>query len=275
MVVEVHLERTEAMHRVDTRILTAEDIESPRGSGEFLAWVDAKSRELRSPVMREFTRSGTGLAKKFFEESRPLALFIDKEFHGRSDIQVSPRLGNQNFDAEIASPDYTLRVEITYAKDGYDESLRLEVLSKEGAVNWLAPIRKVSGLRHSPDRSIDIPDDPDDERNVAVRHDKTVEKHLNLVRERVAGKANRQYGSHYILLVVVDDYVAFRKIRDIEKLDGLVYKELLTRPLDFQRIVFIGANGGLHRSYALEKSGEGHTMYPRNFSELKDTVIVK
>ena len=203
--------------------------------------------------MREFARSGTGLAKKFFEEIRPLALFIDKELHGRSDIQVSPRLGNQNFDGEIASPDHTLRVEITYAKDGYDESLRLEELSREGSVDLLAPIRRVRGRRRSPNRFVEI------EKNVAMRHDKTVEKHLNLVRERVAGKANRQYGPHYALLVVVDDYVAFRKIRDIEKLDCLVCEELLTLPLDFQRIVFIGASGGLHRSYALEQIG-GHNV---------------
>jgi len=244
----VHLERTEAMNQVDARILTVEDIEFPRGSDEFVGWFDAKSEELAIPEVRKLIRSGTRLSKKFFEEIRPLALFVGKEFQGRNDIQVTPMLGNQNFDGEIASSGHTLRVEITYAKDGKDEVLRLEELSRKGYVNLLAPIlQEVRG-------QIEIPDEPDDERNVVVRHDKTVEEHLNLVRERVAGKANRQYGECCILLVVVDDYVAFRNNRDIEKLDRLVRGELLTLPLGFQRIVLIGASGGLHRSYPLEKS---------------------
>ncbi len=234
------------MRRVDTQILTKEDIERPRSPDEFVIWVDKKYKELESPAMRESIRSRSGLIKKFVEEILPLKLFVKKEFQGRSDIQVLPKLDKQNFDAEIVDVCHTLRVEITYAKDGYDESLRFEVLPKERFVSFYASIARVSGRRGSPDSSIEIGQD------TMVCRDRTVKEYLNLLQKRIAKKANRCYGPNCILLVAVDDSVVFRKSCDLEMLDRLVYEELLKLSLDFQRMVLIGISGVLYRSYDIK-----------------------
>jgi hypothetical protein len=151
---------------------------------DLLAWVNEKCEELGStPETKKYARSGAYLPKKFYNEVRPLALFAWHEFCNHPNILVTPNLNNDNFDGVINSPDGSpLYVEITYAKDGYKDDLRMEVLTLEGHVNALTPIIVV-GTRHSPNRRIDIP-------NEVVNHDSIVAEHLEYIKNRLKGKAN-------------------------------------------------------------------------------------
>lgn len=225
--------------------LTHADLKKERTPAELLTWVNDKCRELgETPEAKEFARSGNRLAKKFYDEVRPLALFAWREFGDRSDVKVKPNLDNDNFDGTISFGGHLqLSIEITYAKDGYKDSLRMEVLTQEGHVNLLAPINVV-GARHSPNRRVEIP-------NVAVRHDVTVAKHLADVASCLAGKANVSYGPQHVLVVVVDDYILFRDNRDIQTLERLVACLLLSLSLDFGRLVILGASGELFISKVL------------------------
>lgn len=131
-------------------ILDASDMSAARQVADFVAWVKRKAEELSArPEAKSFARSGAQLPKKFYDELYPLALFVEHEFTAAPNAVVTPNLGNDNFDATVFFGDSidTLYIEITRAKDGYDESLRDEVLTREGSVCVTGPIQKVEGRR--------------------------------------------------------------------------------------------------------------------------------
>ena len=225
--------------------LTRADLAQERTPAELFTWMNAKCEELGgTPEAKKFARSGDHLAKKFYDEVRPLALFAWREFGDRSDVSVTPDLGIDNFDGTIffgGRP--RLFIEITYAKDGHKDSLRMEVLSREGHVNVLAQSVWLA-LDYSPNRRVEIP-------NVAVRRDGTVAKHLADVASCMAGKANVSYGPQHVLVIVVDDYIPFRDSRDVQTLESLVACLLLSLSPNFGRLVILGASGQLFISKLL------------------------
>jgi hypothetical protein len=225
--------------------LIKSDVEQPRSPVELLTWVTAKCEELGStPENKKYARSGASLPKKFYNEVRPLALFAWHEFCDHPNILVTPNLSNENFDGVIYLPDGSpLHIEITYAKDGYKDDLRMEVLTQQGHVNALTPVTVV-GTRHSPNRHIDIP-------NEVVNHDSIVAEHLRYVTNRLIGKTNKSYGSNHVLVVIVDDHIAFRDNIDVQTLNSLVMNQLSHLKLDFGRLVMLGASGKLFLSYAV------------------------
>jgi hypothetical protein len=236
-------------------ILHASDMTVPRRVAEFVSWVKQRTKDLgASPEAKTYARSGAPLPKKFYDEIYPLALFIKHEFLGSPDAIVTPNLNNDNFDATISlsGSGRTLYVEVTCAKDGYDESRRIEVLTREGAVNLTGPIVKTQGRRGTPERIVEV-------RYEAIRHDVLLAKHLSLVEAAGRAKANRVYGPRHVLLLVVDDYLAFGEVSDHQALNKLVTQRLLSSDLDFARLVLLGVSGNLFLSYVLPKYGDLET----------------
>lgn len=238
-----------AGHRRDVRgstvtpILSRSQIQRPRTPAALLSWVETKGAKLGSSRRaKAYARSGRELPKKYFEEIRPLALFAKRRYGDRSDVRITPNLDNDNFDAVVSIPgEEDGYIEITYAKDGYDESLRLDVLTKEGSVNWLAPItitRQKGGARQ-----ITVA-------NEMVDHKDVVRRNLSLVEDRLRGKANVVYGKRHTLIVVVDDYIPFRDSCDVVALEKLVRRKLRVLPLDFREMIILGSSGRLMLPYA-------------------------
>lgn len=229
-----------------SQILDPSDMQLSRSPSELLAWVMRKCNEFRATSeARRFAWSGAALPKKFFEEIYPLALFSKREFDDRTDVLVSPNLDNDNFDGRIVigSPPHAnaLLVEVTYAKDGYDESLRLEVVSRDGGVSMTGPVT-VSGRRGSPNRRVHVECD-------VVEHSTLVQQQLALIEQRLRAKSSTQYGENHVLVVAVDDYLALREADDVAKLRELAGSLLSRLQLDFRRIVFVGMAGGLFLSF--------------------------
>src|SRR6266480_547090 len=197
------------MSSIDT-ILQRPDMEISRTPQELCDWVNSKASELSETAEgKRYARSGALLPKKLWEEIRPLGLFAQCLYGQRTDVKCAPNLTNDNYDGRIDFDDASIpsiRVEVTYAKDGYDEHLRLEVLTAEGSVNALGKV-KVSGTKASGRRSIEV-------ENEAVNHADTRRKALELLKERMAGKSGKTYGDNHVLVVVVDDYLSFRTEED-------------------------------------------------------------
>jgi hypothetical protein len=97
-----------------------------------------------------------------------------------------------------------------------------------------------------PNRVVDV-------ENEMVLHEEVLAKHLALVGDVVRAKACRQYGKDFILLVVVDDYLPFRRESDQAKLHEMVTSTLLLPDLDFARLVILGISGNLLLSYQLPR----------------------
>jgi hypothetical protein len=231
-----------------SKILDAADMTAPRTPATFVAWAMQKVEELgATPAAKEYARSGAALPKKFYDEIYPLALFVRREFNDISDALVQPNLSNDNFDASVVfqNPRRTLFIEITRATDGYDESLRDEVLAREGHVSGTGPV-KVSGRKGALNRKVEV-------QSGMLLLDEVFAKHLALVQNTVNAKARRQYGRHFILLVVVDDYLPFRRESDQSKLHEMVEGTLLSPDLDFGRLVILGISGKLLLPYRLPR----------------------
>jgi hypothetical protein len=230
----------------ESEILKHEEFEVPRTPAALKAWVDAKGKELgATSEAKAYARSGASLPKKLYDEVRPLALFAWREFGNRNDVKVTPNLNNDNYDGVITVADQPpLFVEITCAKDGYGDSLRMEILSEQGSVYANAPISAVHGVRGSPKRQIEILDE-------AVDRPDVLNLHLCYVIECLKHKADVSYGQNYVLVVVVDDSDAFYSGSNEMALDDSVRALLSSLRLDLSRVVMLGASGRLFSSYDL------------------------
>ncbi len=200
-------------------------------------WVDSKASELsQTKEGKDYARSGAILPKKLWEEIRPLGLFALYRY-GAEGVKCTPNLSNDNYDGKIEfskSSIPPIYVELTYAKDGYDEHLRLKVLSSEGTVNALGKIT-VSGTKAS-GQKIEV-------ENEAVDHIEVRSAALALLKDRLTGKTNKQYGQTHVLVVVVDDYLSFRTDEDKEVLMKRAQNIVSALKLDFGAVYLMGASG--------------------------------
>ena len=206
-------------------------MEVTRTPSDLRDWVESKAKELcQTKEGRQYARSGESLPKKLWEELRPFGLFAFSRYRSRKDVRCTPNLGNENFDGRIDFDDTTMPsiyVEITYAKDGHDESLRFEVMNQAGSVNLLGAI-SVSGTKAAGPRKIHV-----EVENEMVDHKETLEGAIRIVCERIVGKSRRTYGSNYELVVVIDDYLPFRTEEDRGILENRARAVINRANLDF------------------------------------------
>jgi len=218
-------------------ILQRADMEVPRTPCELCEWVDSKASELsQTKEGKDYARSGAILPKKLWEEIRPLGLFALSRY-GAEGVKCIPNLSNDNYDGKIEFSEPSvppIYVEFTYAKDGHDERLRLRVLSSDGTVNALGKIT-VPGTKAS-GQSIKV-------ENVAVDHNEVRSAALALLKDRLAGKTNKQYGRTHVLVVVVDDYLPFRTDEDKGVLMKHAQSIVSDLRLDFGAVYLVGASG--------------------------------
>lgn len=226
------------MNSIET-ILQRADMEISRTPQELCDWVDLKTSELSETAEgKRYARSGALLPKKLWEEIRPLGLFARCLYGQRTYVKCTPNLANNNYDGRIDFNDASrpsIYVEVTYAKDGYDEHLRLEVLTAEGSVNALGRISK-SGTKASGRRTVKV-------ENEYVNHEETRCKALEIVKTRIHSKSGKKYGPNHVLVIVVDDYLPFRTMDDQAVLVEFVKSIVESVKLDFRAAFLLGATG--------------------------------
>jgi hypothetical protein len=220
-------------------ILTKSEMVRARPPDELAAWIAQISRLFgSSKEAKQYARLGRGFTKRFYEEVRPLGLLVQHLFDSRSDVLCIPNLGNENYDAIVRFTEDGVEresyIEFTYAKEGYEESLRMEVLNERGSVNALAEV-KVTGTKAT-GHKIEIPEK-------AVLRDHTLNKNLSLIKQRVEAKTGKDYGSSHSLVVVIDDYLGFQFPEDETRLRQFVNTELISLELNFSRLYLLGASG--------------------------------
>ena len=239
-------------------ILTAEDMATSRSAADFVAWVRQKGKELSATLeIKRKVWLGAELSTKFYDEIYPLAVFVEREFSNIPEVIVTPNLNSDNYDAtiEFKSPPSKHFIEITRAKNGYDESLRMEVLARDGHVCWTGPITKKSGKKGTSERIVEITSE------ARCRDDALLEKNLSLIETTVKAKSEgRQYGKNFTLLVIVDDYDDFQTESEQAKLDAFVKDKLLLPDLDFALLIILGISGKLKLSYHLPRYNDTVTL---------------
>ena len=208
----------------------------------------SKNKELSSsPEAKTFARSGSQLPRKFYDEIYPLAIFVEKEYPDESEVVVQPHLESDNFDASIINHKKTYYIEITYAKNGHDDSLRDEVLEKEGRVALTGPVTAI-GRRGTDSRRVTATME-------AVNRGEQTKEYIQLIGNTIRKKANKVYGKNHILLVAIQDHLDLAEDSNWSMFDEKVEEWLQNPELDFGRIVFVGVTERFFRSYELPLTG--------------------
>lgn len=216
--------------------ITKEELEIPRSSAEVKPWVDAKLEEIsKTDEGRHAVRFREGHLKELTEEALPLGIFCEHYFNSSSCVTLNHLIGDQNYD--VAITDKRLRktplkyLEITQAHEGEDAHLRMIKLKEEGHASAFGKVKK-NGTKHT-GLSIEI-------ENEAIEHGELVRKELKRIHEAADRKKGKEYPEGTGLIIICDDYVAFRKPEDIVQLKEYITNNVLADLENFTSIFVIG-----------------------------------
>jgi hypothetical protein len=230
-------------------MLTRQELEEPRSAADMLAWVDSTHARFNTKQLKAEAREGKHFTNELVHEARPMALFASRYYSASPQVVISHVLGNQNYDGIVDDkrprPDSIRYLEVTTTLKTYDDSLRMELLSKEGHVAAYGPVVAV-GPRH---RRIEIRAE-----GMAREHNSIRADHLKLILDAVERKSKKHYELNTALIIAVDDSVPFRQNRDVQTLDALANGTLvpMLKKTNFSLLALEGSNG-LHLLYPVNQ----------------------
>lgn len=221
-------------------VLSVDEMEKERTPDELVEWVQQiETTFSQNKEFRKFARLKTGLVKKFFEEIRPLCLFVKYYYSGNSLILCKPNLGNQKFDATIKdlrkSPHLEQKIEITTTANR-DDKLRRIFLSERGYV-WMTGKIVEQGTRNK-GRKIQITPEVKD-------HFDVLNVEFQKILERAENKIKKEYNKDHILLIGFDDSIGFYSVgdSDYQTLDRFSKEKFSELKNAFRATYLVGLNG--------------------------------
>ncbi|MCK4821625.1 hypothetical protein KA005_38020, partial [bacterium] len=220
----------------DMTHITKEELEAPRKASEIRQWVDDKIEEIGTTKEgKRAVRFREGLTKELTEEALPLGIFCERYFDNGDQVTVQHIIGNQTYDAIIddqRETKTTLKyLEITQAHEGEDAHLRMLKLEEEGHVNSLGKVTK-QGTKHT-GITIEV-------ENEAVEHGVTFSNELQRIHDAAQRKSEKEYPDNTGLIIICDDYIAFRDDADAEKLKEHINNEILPMLTNFSIVFIVG-----------------------------------
>lgn len=222
--------------------LTQQELATTRSAAELFQWVQGKIDTIGlTPEGRLAIRHRRGLCKPLAEELFPLALLCETFFEKSPAVELTPVIGNQNYDALVqdnrVSPVGFSRIEVTQGHEGEDTHLRMIHLEREGHANLLGSVRKSGTKRTGLTVSIDT---------AFRRHEDVVNDQIGLVLSAIEKKLAKRYEPETALLVVFDDQIAIQNDGDREKFSALL--ETNRRAL-LNKFVWVGVIGWGRRCF--------------------------
>ncbi|MBM4284403.1 MAG: hypothetical protein FJ128_04020 [Deltaproteobacteria bacterium] len=220
--------------------LTEDELLTVRNPDELYSWVHRKLVDLsKIKGAKEEVLLRKGLFKQFFYEVKPLAFFAKQVYRNRPDITIRYLLGNQGCDAIIddssQSPLSTTFVELTYAIEGHDHSLRMEYFLKNGDVSLYSPIKHYGNKGKKREIKIECE---------LVEQNSHLKTTFELIKKCAEKKSNVVYGKKSYILIIVFDDIDWQNAPQgcTEKLKAFVKFEILPLRLDFKELYLIGSN---------------------------------
>ena len=183
---------------------TTEDICQRRNPSQFRDWcksvLDGVPHEKRSDV-----RFRIGIWNAFCGEVLPLSYLANHLEQLGIELEVTPVIGDQNYDSviELYLPEgkCEYKLEITEARQGQEEYLRMRYLQEHGHVWPFGEITKTGTERTG--IKISVSSD-------CVERTETQRKALKLIKNAILKKLNKNYERNSHLLVMVEDIGCFR-----------------------------------------------------------------
>ncbi len=224
-------------------MLRQEDCEVARTAEELITWIESVHSQFDKT--RNYAWIEECLVKPFYEEIVPLGYLARHKYLGRPGLYLRPKIGNQNYDAEIidrsSGMEHIARVEFTSTYRGYDLSLRMEHLATHGATPMSGPVwrdgTKASGGQVQVQQS-DF---------AAVYSERRRKGLVTSIEARMADKLGKTYEPGTIIAIVIDD---FDPQTDIPQLTPYFRDTLRKQALDkFCGVFIIGASGKTFLEY--------------------------
>ncbi len=211
--------------------LTKSEIEIERTPKELEDWVNQITNETWASEERSKpARLRDGLYKQFFEEVRPLSIFVNKLYSGDSAITCVPVIGNQNYDAIIrnSSPDPTFELKIEITSTAYHiDHLLAEKINTDGKVFKTSTVCRM-GVGTQKFTEV---------KPKAIDHSVVLLELFSKIKTNLEKKIDKNYDDYPILLVTFDECNAFwdwdEKHSDQNTLSKYIVKEL--SPLEWKR----------------------------------------
>ena len=216
--------------------ITKEELESPRKASEIRAWVDNKIEEIGSSDKGKYAvRFRKGLCKELTEEALPLGIFCEHYFNNSDKVTIVHNIGNQNHDATIEdlreNKTELKYLEITQTHEGEDAHLRMLKIDKDGHVNSLGTVTK-QGTKQT-GITIEV-------ENEAVEHGVTFNNEAQRIRDAAKRKSGKRYPDNTGLIIICDDYIAFREKEDLDNLSQIINDDVLPMLENFSKVFIVG-----------------------------------
>src|SRR6266853_505601 len=132
-------------------VLSQQELETPRSAADMLAWVNEAHGRFNTKKLKAEAREGKHFAGELVHEARPMALFAHRYYGASTQVTITHVIGNQNHDGIVEDkrgcPEPILYLEVTTTLKTYEDSLRMELLTKQGHVAAYGPVI-AEGHRH-------------------------------------------------------------------------------------------------------------------------------
>ena len=128
--------------------LTSAVLEQPKTADNYLGWVKSLIEQIKSedPDDLRKIRLRIGPAKELMEEAFPIGLFASRYFEGSTEVEISLKVGSQNYDAIVSDkreiPSGISYIEVTLASEGETDHLRMLTLHETGQISGLGRVSK-------------------------------------------------------------------------------------------------------------------------------------
>lgn len=221
-------------------IIEPDELQLDRTAKELEDWLNSKFEEFgKSDAGKSYIRGRKGLAKILTEEVYALSILLNYKFPGRNDIKAHVVIGDQPFDAVITdysttTPDIQL-VEIVQAIDGYEDSLRMEVLDAEGSVSVTGPVTASGTKRQG--RKIVVKSEAKagaDSRNET----------FSLITSAALKKLEKSYNPDTWLVIAFEDNLGFQDPEHLMELRRFLETTIFTLDWQIARLFVLGRTRG-------------------------------
>lgn len=222
-------------------VLTNEVLEESHTAKEYLLWAKDLVKKLKSePNGLERIRLRVGLAKVLMEEAIPIGLLASKYFGESDDVRIKLKVGSQTYDAEVSDnrkqPSAISFIEVTLAHEGEDQYLRMRHLHEKGEVSGLGRVIKRGTKKTGLDVKVV---------NETLTQAEIMRRERDLLLKTIDKKLQKKYPPNTLLLVALDDEMAFDRKDNIKNLEDVIVERMSSLSA-FHTIAVVGLHQGLY-----------------------------
>lgn len=221
-------------------MLSLQEMRKVRSSAELSAWVKSIDQNVReSQQLQQEFRLNEGLAKQFNEEIRPLAIMGTCLAERGLQTTIEPMVSDQlRYDAilRLGRGSKEQKVEITFAKDGYQEKLRALHTNQ---FKHAPAGQNINHVRNA-GKTVVV-----ETRPISTPRDFNLHGSFILIREALSRKLSKSYPADVWFIAAFSDEMALSQRNADADFHELFDAHIATLPRNGRMLFVIGLSGQL------------------------------